>query len=105
MANEDSIFNYLQGGVSEYEDGSIVNADVASSANIQCGKLNLQACTQAITTTAAITSSVGIAATGIVASVAIQGPFYANDGTVGHTGTCAAATTLTVKNGLITGCL
>lgn len=30
--------------------------------------------------------------------------YYSGDGTIGFTGTCAAATTLTVKDGLITGC-
>ena len=35
----------------------------------------------------------------------IQGGGYnSSDGTAGYTGTCAPGTTLTVKNGLITGC-
>lgn len=33
-----------------------------------------------------------------------QGPFRSSDGTVGISGTCSSSTTLTVKNGLITGC-
>jgi len=42
-ANEDAIFNYLTAGVDTIKDGSIVNADVSSSANIQTGKINLTA--------------------------------------------------------------
>jgi len=103
--NEDNIFNYLQSGVEVYSDGTIVNADVGGSANIQCSKLNLTACTQAITTTKAITSSVGIEATGLVASVSVQAEdYFAGDGTQGFTGSCASNTTLTVKDGLITEC-
>lgn len=40
-ANEDVIFNYLQAGVDTYKDNTIVNDDIAASANIQSDKLNL----------------------------------------------------------------
>ena len=52
-ANEDSIFNYLQNGVEVYADGTIVNADVATSANIQSDKLNLSSINQTIPMSAA----------------------------------------------------
>lgn len=44
--NEDNIFNYLQAGVDTYADGTIVNADINGSANIQSDKLNLQSIAQ-----------------------------------------------------------
>lgn len=47
-SNEDSIFNYLQSGVDEFSDGTIVNADINSSANIQSDKLNLTAIAQSV---------------------------------------------------------
>jgi hypothetical protein len=34
----------------------------------------------------------------------IANEYYSGDGTVGYTGSCGSGTTLTVKNGLITGC-
>ena len=40
--NEDAIFSYLQTGVDTYEDDSILDADINSSANIQSDKLNLE---------------------------------------------------------------
>ena len=52
-SNEDSIFNYLQAGVDAYADGTIVNADVHSSANIQSDKLNLTAVAQGFAITSA----------------------------------------------------
>jgi hypothetical protein len=51
--NEDNIFNYLQAGVQVIADGSIVNADVNASANIQSEKLNLQSVAQAVRITSA----------------------------------------------------
>lgn len=33
------------------------------------------------------------------------GHYYSQDGTAGFTGTCASSTTITVKNGIITGCV
>lgn len=46
--NEDNIFNYLQSGVDTYADGTIVNADLNNSANIQSDKLNLTSIGQAV---------------------------------------------------------
>ena len=40
-ANEDAIFNYLTTGVDNFADGSIVNADVSSSAAMGYSKLSL----------------------------------------------------------------
>ncbi len=45
-ANEDAIFDYLTAGVDTYSSESIVNANVATAANIQSGKLNLTNVTQ-----------------------------------------------------------
>lgn len=50
-ANEDAIFNYLSAGVDSYSDGSILNADIGASANIQSDKLNLTSIAQAVTVT------------------------------------------------------
>ena len=44
--NEDSVFNYLQAGVDTYADGTIINADIKSTANIQSDKLNLTSMAQ-----------------------------------------------------------
>jgi len=82
-ANEDNLYNYLQSGVSVYADGTIVNADVNGSANIQCEKLNVQACAQNFATTGtgtftgAIATSAGVSATGLVTTTSIQIPFSA----------------------------
>jgi len=40
----------------------------------------------------------------IEATGKVKGDYYSSDGTAGYTGSCGAATTLTVKDGLITGC-
>lgn len=40
-ANEDNIYNYLQGGVDSIKDGSITNADIVASAGIPVSKLDL----------------------------------------------------------------
>ena len=48
MANENLLFNYLQAGVDTFSDGTIVNADINSSANIQSDKLNLTSIAQAM---------------------------------------------------------
>ncbi len=55
--NENAIFSYLQGGVDTYSDGSIVGADISSSAAIPYSKLSLN---NSITN-ADIVSSAGIA--------------------------------------------
>lgn len=46
--NENSIYTYLQNGVDTYADGSIVNADISSSAAIQSDKLTLSSIGQPI---------------------------------------------------------
>lgn len=51
--NEDNIFNYLQAGVDTYADGTIINADVKSTAGVTCEKLALGSCAQDIGITAA----------------------------------------------------
>ena len=50
-ANEDAIFNYLQGGTDYFKDGSIIGADISSTANIQSNSLNLTAIAQAMAIT------------------------------------------------------
>jgi len=52
-ANEDAIFNYLSAGVDTYADGTIVNADVNSSAAIQSDKLTLTSIAQDVAITSA----------------------------------------------------
>lgn len=74
-ANENVIYNYLQAGVDTYADGSIVNADVSGSANIQSDKLNL---------------------TSIAQSIANTGTF-ANTGNATITGTLTVSSTLSVN--------
>ena len=55
-ANEDAILNYLQGGVDTIKDNSIVNADIATNANIQSDKLNLSSINQATAMSTAVFS-------------------------------------------------
>jgi hypothetical protein len=62
--NEDSIFNYLQGGVDVIKDGSIVNADINGSANIQSDKLNLTAVVQNIANTGTLSNTGNVTVTG-----------------------------------------
>lgn len=69
-ANEDAIYNYLQAGVDTFADGTIVNTDINSSANIQSEKLNLTSINQNI----------------------------ANTGTFGNTGNATVTGTLTVTS-------
>lgn len=85
--NENVIFNYLQAGVDTYADGSIVNADIASSANIQSDKLNLASIGQSM----AMSSSPFIFAKGAdIASAAAltlgtDGNYFDITGTTGIT--------------------
>lgn len=44
-ANENALYNYLQAGVDTYVDGSIANADINQSANIDKTKIAGEACT------------------------------------------------------------
>lgn len=55
--NEDAIFTYLQQGVDTYADGTLVNADVNTSAAIAASKLNLSSVTQDMTLTGTITTA------------------------------------------------
>ena len=65
-ANEDAIFNYLQGGVDTYKDGSIVNADISASAAIDDAKLDLTTVSQNITHSGTLTLSGSLNVTGTV---------------------------------------
>jgi hypothetical protein len=63
-ANEDALFNYLQGGVDSIKDGTIVNADVNASANIQSDKLNLTAMAQNLANTGTFANTGNVTVTG-----------------------------------------
>lgn len=63
-ANEDSIFNYLQQGVDNIYDGSVINADINASANIAASKLNLTSIAQNITNTGTFTNSGNLTVSG-----------------------------------------
>ena len=54
-ANEDAIFNYLQAGVDTFSSGSIVDADIATSASIDDSKIDLSAVAQATEFVGAVT--------------------------------------------------
>lgn len=54
-SNEDAIFTYLQGGVDVIKDGSIINADIKSSAGIVDEKLDLATIAQAVKFNGALT--------------------------------------------------
>lgn len=55
--NEDAIFTYLQGGIDTVKDGSIINADINSSAAITDEKLDLATIAQAVKLNGAVTFS------------------------------------------------
>lgn len=63
-SNENVIFNYLQAGVDTIADGSIVNADLSASANIQADKLNLTSIVQNIANTGTFTNTGNATVTG-----------------------------------------
>jgi hypothetical protein len=67
--NEDAIFNYLQAGVDTIKDGTIVNADINSSANIQSDKINLTSIAQNISNTGTLTNTGAFTNTGNVTFV------------------------------------
>lgn len=73
-ANEDAIYNYLQGGVDTIADNSIVNADVSSAANIQSDKVNLTSVAQNISNTGTLTNTGNVTITG---TVTVSGVTYA----------------------------
>lgn len=62
--NENVIFNYLQAGVDTIADGSVVNADIASNANIQPEKINLTAISQNIANTGTLSNTGNVTITG-----------------------------------------
>lgn len=70
--NEDLLFNYLRGGVDAVLDGSIVNADVNASANIQAEKLNLTAINQNIANTGTLTNTGTATIVGTLTATDIQ---------------------------------
>lgn len=74
-SNEDQIFNYLQAGVDTISDGTIVNADISASANIQASKLNLTSISQNIVNvgTFSNTGNTTITGTLLVTSVVAVG--------------------------------
>lgn len=84
-ANENTLYNYLIGGVDTIEDGVITNDDIHAAANIQASKLNLTAIAQSVANTGTLTNTgrvsvVGsVTATGLVATTSIQLPFKASD--------------------------
>jgi hypothetical protein len=78
-ANEDSIFNYLQSGVDNIADGSIVNADINATANIQSTKLNLTSVSQNISNTGTLTNTGTVTITG---DVAVTGSVVVSSGTI-----------------------
>jgi len=67
--NEDAIFNYLQAGVDTYADGTLTNADVHASANIQSDKLNLTAIAQSVANSGSTTLTGTFAANGTTNSI------------------------------------
>ena len=75
-SNEDAIFNYLVAGVDSFKDGSIVNADVSNTANIQAEKLNLTAINQSVLNTGTFKNTGAVTITGdttIVGKLATSG--------------------------------
>ena len=92
-SNEDTIFNYLQGGVDTIKDNSIVNADVASNANIQSDKLNLSSINQATAMSTAIFSFAKGAnvASATTTTLGTDGNFFVSTGTT-------TITSITVKS-------
>lgn len=81
--NENVIFSYLQDGVDTYSDGTILNADISSSAAITSSKLDLSSIGQTIAHSGTFTQSgsssfstitnLGTVATGIMTAVTING--------------------------------
>ena len=98
--NEDVIYNYLTEGVDTIKDNTVVNADVASSANIQASKLNLTSISQNITNTGTftntgnvtvtgdITVSSDINGTGLLVTTSIQNTGWAQGYTSGEAAVC-----------------
>lgn len=97
--NEDSIFNYLQSGVDSFSDGTIVNADIHSSANIQSDKLNLTAIAQSVANSGSTTLTGTFAANGTTNSIGNGGSDVLTLNVPGGL-TLSAATTWTLTGAL-----
>lgn len=79
-ANENAIYNYLQAGVDTYADGTIVNADINSAANIQSDKLNLTSVNQNILNTGTFSNTGNTTVTGtltVSSTASVNGVTYA----------------------------
>ena len=98
-ANEDAIYNYLQSGIDEIADGTIVNADVHSSANIQSDKLNLTAIAQSVANSGSTTLTGTFAANGTTNSIGNGGSDTLTLNVPGGM-TLSAATTWTLTGAL-----
>jgi hypothetical protein len=101
-ANEDSIFNYLQGGVDVIKDGSVVNADINSSAAIANSKLNLTTVTQDITHSGTLVQSGTLTSSGTATFVSadINGGAMDNVAIGATVPTTGTFTTITTSNAL-----
>jgi len=97
--NEDSIFNYLQAGVDTYADGTLTNADVHASANIQSDKLNLTAIAQSVANSGSTTLTGTFAANGTTNSIGNGGSDTLTLNVPGGM-TLSAATTWTLTGAL-----
>jgi len=62
--NEDNIYNYLVSGVDTIKDGTVVNADINTSANIQSSKINLTAISQSVANTGTLSNTGNVTITG-----------------------------------------
>ena len=94
-----TLYNYMTLGVDSFLDGTIVNADVHSSANVQSDKLNLTAIAQAvgITSSGSFSNAGDFTQTGTSATFA--GVTIADLGTV----TTSILTTTDINGGTIDG--
>ena len=90
--NENALFNYLQAGVDTYKDNTIVNADVAASANIQSDKLNLASIGQDMAMSSALFSFAKGSDVASATSITLgSGNFFDITGTTTITGITAKA--------------
>jgi hypothetical protein len=107
-ANENSIFSYLQSGVEVYKDGTIVNADISTSAAIASTKLDLTSIAQNIvntgnfTNTGVLTNTGNLSVTGtatISSSVTASSYALASGNTVLNYITTASQGSILYNNG------
>ena len=90
--NENALFNYLQAGVDTYKDNTIVNADIAASANIQSDKLNLASIGQNMAMSSALFSFAKGSDVASATSITLgSGNFFDITGTTTITGITAKA--------------